>query len=69
MEKNATHSWSCGSNPVREQVQHQAVTRKNIFEHSDDLQGKNILATIIPNFEDRLLPHVVFNESFDAFAI
>jgi hypothetical protein len=53
-----SYSGTRGDHSVRVQIKRNSGSHEYVLEHSDDLKSKNILATVVANFEDGLLPNL-----------
>jgi len=60
-----TYSRRCCSHTIGKEIQGQPNAGKDVLEHCNDLQREDVLTTIITNFEDGLLPDIIFSASLD----
>jgi hypothetical protein len=60
-QRVTTYPRGCSCHPVRKKKQSQTNAIKDVLEHSDDLQSKDVLATVVANFEDSLLQNIIFD--------
>ena len=68
-DQKGPYTRSRRGNSVGEEIQCQPNALEDIFEHRNDLKREDVLSTVVPNLEDRLLPSVVFGARLDSLPL
>lgn len=67
--RNLAYTRTSSGHPIRKEVERETDGSEDVLEHGDDLEGEDILSTIVADLEDGLLPNVVLGANFHAVAV